>query len=120
MRIWCKGIEIKGLGEDSTFKRFKTWAPNSGRSSAGKSTGRVAYWKYKAFVKCPFVPKDDYKTFKSIFETEPQYFAVRVIDDNGEEHNLTMYSGDLQYSSVVNCGNGEIWYRGVEIELVEE
>lgn len=120
MRIWCKGKEITGLGEDSTFLKFKTWAPNSGRSATGKSTGRVAYWKYKASLKCPFVSSAQYKEMKSIFETEPQYFSVKVIDDLGDTYNLTMYSGDLSFSSAVNCGDGETWFRGITVELVEQ
>lgn len=120
MRIWCKGQEITGLGEDSTFLKFKTWASNSGRSATGKSTGRVAYWKYKATLKCPFVPAEQYEKMKNIFETEPQYFAVKIIDDLGDTYELTMYAGDLSFSSAVSCGNGEIWFRSVSVELVEQ
>lgn len=119
-RIWCKNVELTGFGEDCTLIKHKTWANGSGRASTGLSTGRVAYWKYSVSLKFPFVPLADYEKMEEIFETEPQYFDVKIIDGNNITHNLTMYAGDLAYSSAADCGDGEIWYRGVSVELVEE
>lgn len=120
MRIWIKGTEIPGLGMGSTFKRFKTWAPNSGRSVSGVSTGRVLYKKWKAFVKCPMLTAAQFVTLRSLCEEEPQYFAAKVIEDTGTEYNLTMYSSDVEYSKQLICGNGEVYYQDVSVELVEE
>ncbi|MBQ7757025.1 MAG: hypothetical protein IJ031_00100 [Oscillospiraceae bacterium] len=119
-RIWCKGTELTGFGDDCPMIKHKTWANGSGRATTGLSTGRVAYWKYSVSLKFPFIPSSDFDKMENIFETEPQYFPVKVIDGNDQTHNLTMYAGDLSYSSITNCGKGEIWYRGVSVELVEE
>lgn len=119
MRVWCKSIEIPGLGTESTFLKKKTWASNSGRSITGYSSGRVAYWKYTLSLKCPMITSSDYKKLKNIFETEPQYFQVKVIDDIGDTYNFTGYSGDLTYSSVIQTDSGK-YFQGVAVEVVEQ
>lgn len=112
--------EIPGLGMNSTFKQYKTWAPNSGRALSGTSTGRVQYRKWKAFVKCPMLTAAQYAAMQSFFCSFPDYFFAQVIDDTGTMHSLTMYSGDLEYSGTYICGQNEVYYQGVSIELVEE
>ncbi len=120
MRVWIKGTEVPGLGMDSSFKRFKTWASNSGRAVNGISTGRVQYRKWKAFIKCPMLTATQFVTLRNLCDNEPQYFAVKVIEDTGTEYNLTMYASDLDYSKIIVCGNSEVYYQGVSVDLIEE
>lgn len=120
MRIWIKGVEVPGLGINSAFKRFKTWSTGSGRAVNGTSAGRVLYRKWKAFVRCPMLSAAQFAALRALCDNEPQYFAAKIIEDTGTEYNLTMYAGDLEYSSEVICGNGEVYYKDVAVELVEE
>lgn len=133
MKIWVKKNStdswylIPGLGADSTFKQFKTWAPNSGRAVSGISTGRVLYRKWKASIKCPLLTAEEYSVMRSFFGSSPDYFYVKVEEDIASSssvhtttHELTMYSGDLDYSKQIVCGNSEAYYSGVAVELIEE
>lgn len=119
MEIWCKSKKIEGLGMDSTCVRPKTWTSGSGRSVSGSWAGRVGYWKYKVSIKCPLISSAQYKEMVGIFETEPQIFPVKIIDDTGKEINIKMYAGDMTYSEIVYCDNGEKFYKSVSVELVE-
>lgn len=112
--------EIPGLGMDSSFKRFKTWATNSGRAVNGISTGRVQYRKWKLFIRCPMLTAAQFSSLRSFFDTSPDYFFVKVTEDTGSVHTLTMYAGDLDYSKEIICGNAEAYYQGVSVDLVEE
>lgn len=133
MRIWIRKYStdswylIPGLGADSTFKRLKTWAPNSGRALSGKSTGRVQYRKWKASVKCPMLTASEFSALRSFFDTPPDYFLVKAEEDIASSgsvptttHELTMYASDFEYGKQLLCGNNEAYYMGVSIELVEE
>lgn len=112
--------EIPGLGMDSSFKRFKTWATNSGRAVNVRSTGRVQYRKWKLFIRCPMLTAAQFASLRSFLDSSPDYFSVRVSEDTGTVHTLTMYAGDLDYGKEIVCGNSEAYYQDVSVDFVEE
>jgi hypothetical protein len=110
---------LPGLGVDSKFNKFKTWAPESGRALSGGSTGRVQYIKRKAACKFPVLTPAQYRFLKDLSYTEPQYFKIRVEEDTGEVHIFKAYTSDVDYSSELVCGS-EKYYKDVTIDFIEQ
>ncbi len=116
MKVSVKGTQLPSPDIDgSRLTHLKTWTASSGRSASGKMTGRVQYYKYKLELKWGCLTNSEYKTLKNLFETEPQWFAVKVTDGTGVT-NFTGYSGDLNYD---HCSGDEKYYFGVTVEIVE-
>lgn len=113
-------VRVPGVGMESTCKRFKTWAPNSGRSVSGRSTGRVIYRKYKAQIKCPLITAAEFRLIRQLCDQDPEYFSVKIIEGDLNELELTMYAGDVDYGTEVVCGAGEVYYKDVQFSLIEE
>lgn len=117
MEVWVKGTKLPSSNMDgSSLTHPKTWTSGSGRSASGKMTGRVQYYKYTLSLKWGCLTKSEYKTLKNLFETEPQFFAVKVTDGTGTTE-FTGYAGDLSYEKCINLDNE--YYMGVSIEIVE-
>ena len=110
---------LPGLGMDSKYNKFKTWAPNSGRPLSGKSAGRVLDIKGKVTGKFPMLTPAQYSFLKNLSYGEPQYFKVRVEEDTGEVHVFTAYTSDVDYGSVLICGT-EKYYKDVTLDFIEQ
>lgn len=100
--------------------QYKTWAPNSGRVSTGESVGDIQRVTWKLALKWSMLTKAEKQLCDSLFNVvSPAYFPV-TFNDDGTTRSITCYAGDFTYSKKIVCGNGEVYYQGCAVSLIQK
>lgn len=98
--------------------RPKTWTPNTGRVTSGKTVGSVGYYKYKVPYACHCMSEAEYNTLTNLCESKPDFGALKFYK-GGSYIEIKAYASDVEYGYILDLGN-EVYYMDVKVSFVEQ
>lgn len=115
------GVEFPVKYDGYTISRNKIWSTNTGRNALGDMVGTIIAVKTKVEVELLPLTPDKAEIIDGVVSDIDNPFPVaQILYVDGEQKNVTIYTGDINFHYLGSAINGSGLITGVKLSCIEQ